>query len=691
MGSIVPFQDLNLLPSPPQSTFNTPMNHTLLTPKTEPTDQPTQFFHFPNNHTIESVDQNRLIAYQNHQSTPESLFSSGSTSTVIPFYSDAEMTPVAAQQESPASDQDNLFSEYTRISELFRSAFERRIHNHLVEAEATLDSNTGAIVAVNDDDKQLSTHRKKYEKRSTELVRVTNLSSDDTSYFRDIVRKTRMLFAALRIMSIYEDDKRRELSSGFASVRRGRGDLTAAALMRDNGLWLNREKRIVGPIPGVEIGDLFLFRMELCVVGLHGQAQAGIDYCTGNDNTGRHPIATSIIVSGGYEDDEDSGDVIVYTGHGGQDKFNRQCEHQKLEGGNLAMQMSMHYGIEIRVIRGIKKYHGSVSNKIYVYDGLYKILECWFDVGKSGFGVYKFRLARMEGQPEMGSTFLKFADALRTRPLSVRPAGYLSLDLSGGLEAVPVFVFNDIDTDQEPLYYEYAARPAFPPYLYTQRASSIGCDCVMGCTYGCHCAFKNGGDFAYDMNGSLLRGKPVVFECGPYCQCPPNCRNRVSQKGLRHRLEVFRSIETGWALRTLDLINAGDFIIEYTGVALTMDQAQILGMSGERLVYPSQFKEKWKDWGNLSQVLRDYKPPSQPSIPPLDFAFDVSRSRNAACYISHSSVPNVMVQLVLYDHNNLMFPHIMLFALECIPPMQQLSLDYGVPTERNGKPLAICN
>ncbi|KAL0287232.1 UNVERIFIED_CONTAM: Histone-lysine N-methyltransferase family member SUVH2, partial [Sesamum angustifolium] len=76
--------------------------------------------------------------------------------------------------------------------------------------------------------------------------------------------------------------------------------------------------------------------------------------------------------------------------------------------------------------------------------------------------------------------------------------------------------------------------------------------------------------------------------------------------------------------------------------------------------------------------------------PPLDFAMDVSRMRNVACYMSHSSSPNVLVQLVLYDHNNVSFPHLMLFAMENIPPMRELSLDYGVADEYMGK-LAICN
>ncbi|GJV87640.1 histone-lysine N-methyltransferase family member SUVH9-like protein, partial [Tanacetum coccineum] len=112
---------------------------------------------------------------------------------------------------------------------------------------------------------------------------------------------------------------------------RARGDLKAASMMKDRGLW-----------------------MELCLVGMHGQAHIGIDYLTSNQSSNMKSIKTSVIVSGGYEDDEDAGDVIMYTGHGGQDKHSRQVVHQKLKGGNLAMEMSMHYGIEVRVIRGFK-------------------------------------------------------------------------------------------------------------------------------------------------------------------------------------------------------------------------------------------------------------------------------------------------------------------------------------------------
>ncbi|XP_028077393.1 histone-lysine N-methyltransferase family member SUVH2-like [Camellia sinensis] len=160
-----------------------------------------------------------------------------------------------------------------------------------------------------------------------------------------------LLYDSLRVFAMAEEEKRRALGLGRRS---NRGDLKSASVMRDRGLWMNRDKRIVGPIPGVYIGDLFFFRMELCVIGLHGQAQAGIDYLPASQSSNHEPIATSIIVSGGYEDDEDGGEEIIYTGQGGQDKNSKQCVHQKLEGGNLALERSMHYGIEVRVIRGRK-------------------------------------------------------------------------------------------------------------------------------------------------------------------------------------------------------------------------------------------------------------------------------------------------------------------------------------------------
>ncbi|KAF3638101.1 Histone-lysine N-methyltransferase family member SUVH2 [Capsicum chinense] len=695
MGSLVPFQDLNLQPEP-----TNPRIIPKIEPKLEPLDEYTQ------------ADLQTPPFFPN----PSPNFSSsGSGSSPFTCNSNVQLPTSSTVHEIPplGSDDTTVYSEYNRISELFKEAFARKMQqqqrfgeievvgrNHqdsenqdlgvIAEEEVVEDPDSRALVPVSNENNQVSevvVTKRKYQQRSSELVRVTDLKPEDQVYFRDAVRKTRMLYDSLRILAMAED----EGSQHLGTYRRPRGDLKACQILREHGLWMNRDKRIVGAIPGVLIGDVFFFRMELCVVGLHGQAQAGIDYVPASQSSNREPIATSVIVSGGYEDDQDGGDVIIYTGHGGQDKYSRQCVHQKLECGNLALERSMHYGIEVRVIRGFKyEGSGSASGKVYVYDGLYRIVECWFDIGRSGFGVYKYKLVRIDNQEEMGSAILRFAQNIRMRPLEARPTGYVTLDISRKKENVPVFLFNDIDDNHDPAYFEYLAKTVYPPYVYQNVGS--GCECIDGCADNCYCALRNGGQFAYDYNGILMRGKPLVFECGPHCRCPPTCRNRVTQKGLRNRFEVFRSRETGWGVRSLDLIQAGSFICEFTGVVLTREQAQIFTMNGDSLVYPSRFPERWAEWGDLSQIYPNYVRPTYPSIPPLDFAMDVSRMRNVACYISHSSSPNVLVQPVLYDHNHVAFPHLMLFAMENIPPLKEISIDYGVAdTDEWAGKLAICD
>ncbi|XP_039063066.1 histone-lysine N-methyltransferase family member SUVH9-like, partial [Hibiscus syriacus] len=321
MGSLVPFQHLNLCPEPQliatssavnTSTFTTSTNNisgtttfNFLTPKLEPKQEP--------------FDE--LIPTQTIHQQENFLFSvSNSTPDFIPIPETIPQSNV-----SPSTDDQNaLYSEYFRISELFRSDFAERIRKY--GDVAVLDPDSRAIVPV-PEQSQLTSETsptdsshperalsvvvsRKKAGRSNELVRVANLGIEDQLHFRDLVLRTRLLYDALRILVGSEEEKR----TGPGHGRRARGDLRAAGVMRDRELWLNRDKRIVGALPGIEIGDVFFLRMELCVVGLHGHNQAGIDTLPASQSSNGEPIATSIIISGGYEDDEDSGSSVIYTG-----------------------------------------------------------------------------------------------------------------------------------------------------------------------------------------------------------------------------------------------------------------------------------------------------------------------------------------------------------------------------------------
>ena len=72
--------------------------------------------------------------------------------------------------------------------------------------------------------------------------------------------------------------------------------------------------------------------MELCVISLHGHNQDDIDYIPDKHSEINEPMAINIIASGGYED-VGEGEVLVYSGQGGNCNVD-----QKLERGNLALE-----------------------------------------------------------------------------------------------------------------------------------------------------------------------------------------------------------------------------------------------------------------------------------------------------------------------------------------------------------------
>jgi putative restriction endonuclease len=156
--------------------------------------------------------------------------------------------------------------------------------------------------------------------------------------------------------------------------------------------------RIFGHISGYPEGSHFESRGELSEAGVHRPTMAGI---SGSEIEG----ADSIVLSGGYEDDEDLGDEIVYTGHGGREaKGGRQVAHQRLTRGNLALAHSSIEGLPVRVIRGSTLDSIYAPRSGYRYDGLYMVDDYWKEEGKSGFRVWRYRLIKLPCIPISADT-----------------------------------------------------------------------------------------------------------------------------------------------------------------------------------------------------------------------------------------------------------------------------------------------
>ena len=147
--------------------------------------------------------------------------------------------------------------------------------------------------------------------------------------------------------------------------------------------------REFGAIPGVPEARSFGSRKEAADAGVHRPLQHGI---SGSESEG----ADSIVVSGGYEDDEDYGDEIVYTGFGGLDgSTGRQVADQELARQNLALAVSADRGLPVRVVRGSTGDPSYSPATGYRYDGLYEVESYWPATGRSGFRIWRYRLVKL--------------------------------------------------------------------------------------------------------------------------------------------------------------------------------------------------------------------------------------------------------------------------------------------------------
>ncbi|GAA1569984.1 HNH endonuclease [Dactylosporangium maewongense] len=148
-------------------------------------------------------------------------------------------------------------------------------------------------------------------------------------------------------------------------------------------------QRTYGEIPGFPAGSTFKNRADLAETGVHRPLQGGI--CGGRDG------AESIVVSGGYVDDEDHGSELIYTGQGGNDPTTkRQIADQTLTLGNAGLARNQLDGNPVRVIRGAGGDTAHSPAAGLRYDGLFRVVDHWHETGKDGFRIWRFRLVSLE-------------------------------------------------------------------------------------------------------------------------------------------------------------------------------------------------------------------------------------------------------------------------------------------------------
>ncbi|VVB08377.1 unnamed protein product [Arabis nemorensis] len=459
--------------------------------------------------------------------------------------------------------------------------------------------------------------------------------------------------------------------------KRVRVDYIASNILKSKGKFLNTGVQIVGTVPGIEVGDEFQYRMELNILGIHKPSQGGIDYVKDGDGI----IATSIVASGGYDDEVDNTGVMTYTGQGGnvikvnkKGKEEKEPEDQQLITGNLALANSINRKNPVRVIRGSdkaakKKSSVDARGRHYVYDGLYLVEEYWQETGPHGMKVFKYKLRRIPGQPELSWKVVTKSKKSKYRE------GLCRLDISEGTERLPICAVNEID-DEKPPMFVYTAKMIYPDWC--RPIPPKACGCIKRCmeARNCACVAKNGGEIPYNHDGAVVDAKNLIYECGPLCKCPSSCYLRVTQHGIKFPLEIFKTESRGWGVRSLSSIPSGSFICEYVGELLEDNEAERRTGNDEYLF----------DIGNrydtsLAEGMSKLMPGTQSDIAMEEetsgFTIDAAAKGNVGRFINHSCSPNLYAQNVLYDHEDTRIPHVMFFAMDNIPPLQELCYHYN--------------
>ncbi|PSR92805.1 Histone-lysine N-methyltransferase [Actinidia chinensis var. chinensis] len=285
----------------------------------------------------------------------------------------------------------------------------------------------------------------------------------------------------------------------------------------------------------------------------------------------------------------------------------------------------------------------------------------------------------------------------------------------GGNEQLPNFVYIP-----QNIVYQNA-------YIHFSLARIADDDCCSSCLgdclslpVPCECARDTGGEFAYTSQGLLkeefLRNRismnvepqkhfrficndcpleraknannpepckghlhrQFIKECWRKCGCDMQCGNRIVQRGITCKLQVFLTSEgKGWGLRTLQDLPKGAFVCEYVGEVLTnmeLYERNNQSSGNERHTYPVLLDA---DWGSEA-VLKDEDA----------LCLDATFYGNLARFINHRCVDanliDIPVEVETPDHH---YYHLAFFTKRKVDALEELTWDYGIDFNDHNHPI----
>ncbi|XP_040860308.1 histone-lysine N-methyltransferase EHMT1 isoform X4 [Ochotona curzoniae] len=247
-------------------------------------------------------------------------------------------------------------------------------------------------------------------------------------------------------------------------------------------------------------------------------------------------------------------------------------------------------------------------------------------------------------------------DAAPDRPVPAERT--VSRDIARGYERIPIPCVNGVDSEPCPSNYKYVSQNCVTsPMSIDRNITHLQyCVCIDDCSSSnCMCGQLSMRCW-YDKDGRLLpefnmAEPPLIFECNHACSCWRNCRNRVVQNGLRARLQLYRTQDMGWGVRSLQDIPLGTFVCEYVGELVSDSEADV--REEDSYLFDLDNKD-----GEV-------------------YCIDARFYGNVSRFINHHCEPNLVPVRVFMSHQDLRFPRVAFFSTRLIQAGEQLGFDYG--------------
>ncbi|XP_062019052.1 histone-lysine N-methyltransferase SUVR4-like isoform X2 [Rosa rugosa] len=308
-----------------------------------------------------------------------------------------------------------------------------------------------------------------------------------------------------------------------------------------------------------------------------------------------------------------------------------------------------------------------------------------------------------------------------------KPIIYKS-DITKSTEKVPISLVDDVGIESLPKFNYIPQNIIYQNAnlnISLSRIADEDCcpDCFGDClsaAFPCACARETGGEFVYTPEGLLKEDflsnrmalvrepdkQPHVYcqdcpiersknedmpekckghvvrrfikECWRKCGCDMQCGNRVVQRGISCKLQVFWTPQgKGWGVRTLEVLEKGSFVCEYVGEIMTNTELYERNMEStgsERHTYPVTLDA---DWGS-EQILRDEDA----------LCLDATLHGNVARFINHrcfdANLVDIPVQVETPDRH---YYHLAFFTTRKVNAFEELNWDYGIDFDDEDHPI----